>query len=123
MVTNHTQKQTKVYIQGEGSSPFIRTNRGDIIKNSNFEEPQKPQDLIDVENHVLNSWPSSTEEEAKELIEVMVAHPTDAWRKLLSKARKNEIVHSELISENSTRIYESMAEYLASIDGTVGSPR
>lgn len=92
-------------------------------KNSNFEEPQKPQDLIDVENHVLNSWPSSTEEEAKELIEVMVAHPTDAWRKLLSKARKNEIVHSELISENSTRIYESMAEYLASIDGTVGSPR
>lgn len=86
-----------------------------------FEEPQKPQDLIAIEDHVLNSWPSSTEAEAKELIEVMASHPTDAWRKLLSKARKNEIVHSELITENSTRIYESMAEYLASIDGTVGS--
>ena len=92
-------------------------------KNNNFEEPQKPQDLIDVENHVLNAWPSSTEAEAKELIEVMVSHPTDAWRKLLSKARKNDVVHSELITENSTRIYESMAEYLASIDGTVGSSK
>ena len=91
-------------------------------KNDNtFEEPQKPQDLIAIEDHVLSSWPSSTEAEAKELIEVMVSNPTDAWRKLLSGAQKNEIVHSELINENSTRIYESMAEYLASIDGTVGA--
>lgn len=78
--------------------------------------------LSDIEKKVLTSWPTSTREDAEHLVETIISNPSVAWRQLMLDAEQHKVVHWDILLENSDRIYESIAERSAMLDGEVRVP-
>lgn len=80
---------------------------------TNEEKPNNTDDEI------LQSWPTSSREDAKRLAAYMTSHPSDVWLGMMQRAEAHTIEHWDLLLEYSDSIYESIAEYTANLDGNV----
>ena len=58
-------------------------------------------------------------DEARELVDYIIATPSEDWLPLMSKAERGEVKYSELLIERSDDIYSSIAEAVADSDNLV----
>ncbi len=86
------------------------------MKDSN---PERSTDGLDLVKYVIDNWASADISELPKLVKIMIMTPSLEWRELMNRAEKHEIVNWEILLQNSSDIYASIAEAIAEDDGIV----
>ena len=69
---------------------------------------------------ITDRWESCESiDEAKGIVDYIIAIPSEEWLALMTKAERGEVKYSELLREHSDAIYSSIAEAVANSDNLV----
>ena len=70
--------------------------------------------------NIIERWESCESiDEAKGIVDYIIATPSEEWLALMTKAERGEVEYSELLREHSDAIYSSIAEAVANSDNLV----